>query len=184
MRCHPLAAVLGLILMYSPWLGATETEQPATSPATAQAPDPFEQTLLRMESTIAKLRATEDPAERQHLLREQARSLHQAMRLAGPMGPRAARPPSSGSPGMPPRGMWGPGPRMWGPDERPGGRRAGVATPKQPGYQHRQGAPHAEMEKRLALMQQRLDEQQRVLDEILKYREPVEQLLQQQEISQ
>lgn len=179
MRYHPLAAVLGLALMCSPLPGAAEAEQPAPSPAATETPDAFQQTLLQMESTIAKLRATGNPAERQRLLREQARSLHQAMRLAGPMGPGAVRPPRGAGPGMPTRNMWGPGSRMWGPGERPGPKRAGVAAPEQPGHRRRQGAPYAEMEQRLALMQQRMDEQQRVLDEILQYREPIEELLQQ-----
>ncbi len=185
MRYHPLAAVLGLTLMCSPLPGAAEAEQAAPSPAAAETPNAFEQTLLQMESTIAKLRATGDPGERQRLLREQARSLHQAMRLAGPMGPGAARPGRAGSPaGMPPRHMWGPGSRMWGPGEQPSSRRASVAAPEQRGQRRRQGAPYAEMEQRLALMQQRLDEQQRVLDEILQYREPIEELLQQRGVGQ
>ena len=72
---------------------------------------------------------------------------------------------------------------MWGPGEQPAPRRAGAAAPEQRG-QRRQGAPYAEMEQRLALMQQRLDEQQRVLDEILQYREPIEELLQQRGVGQ
>ena len=177
MRCHPLAAVLGLTLTYSPWLAAADTGQPPG----VQTPDAFEQTLLEMESTIAELRATSDPVERQRLLREQARSLHHAMRLTDPRGARMAPPPRQSGLGGPPRNLWGPGSRPWGPGERPRARHGGIkAPPAQTGHQRRQQAPYADLEQRLTHMQQRLDEQQLVLDEILKYREPFERLLEQQ----
>ncbi len=173
MRRHPLVAAFGLTLIFSPWLGAAEAGQPAD----IQTPDPFEQSLLQMESTIARLRATSDPAERQRLLREHARSLQQAMRLSVPGGARMAHPPRGGSPGMPARHLWGPGNRAWGPGDRRPARHAGRMPPERPGHQRRQGAPGADVE-------QRLDEQQLILDEILKYREPFEQLLQQQGLGQ
>ncbi len=184
MRCHPLAVAFGLILTGAPLSGVAESTQPAAAPPITQKPDPFEQTLVQMESTIARLRATNDPAERQRLLREQARNLHQAMRLTGSMGPGAARPARGAGPGMTPQRLWGPGQRRWRPDELPASRRAGATVPEQPGQRRRHGAPYAQLEQRLALMQQRLDEQQRVLDEILQYREPIEELLQQRGIGQ
>ncbi len=184
MRGHPLAAAFGLILTGIPLPGTAESSQPVAAPAVAQKQDPFEQTLLQMESTIARLRATDDPAERQRLLREQARNLHQAMRLTGAMGPGAARPTRGAGPGMHPQQMWRPGQRRWRPDGQPASRRAGAGAPEEPGQRRRQGAPYAELAQRLAMMQQRLDEQQRVLDEILQYREPIEELLQQRGIGQ
>ena len=185
MRSLPPAVALGLTLMCIPLTGNAESVQPRPTATAPAAADPFEQALLQMEGSLAKLRATGDPAERQRLLQEHARGLHQAMRLAAPPGPGTARPGRGASSGMPPRYMWGPGSRMWAPGEKATTRRAEAKAPEhQRGQPRRRGAPYAQLEQRLVLMQQRLDEQQRVLDEILQYREPIEELLQQRGIGQ
>ncbi len=180
MTRHVLSVALGLLLTYSSWLGAAEPGQPAP----AQASDPFEQTLLQMEQILARLRATRDPGERQRLLRQQARSLYKAMRLAVPRGPGMVHPPGQVGQGMGPPNRRGPGGRTWGPAPRAAGGESAGVKPEQPVPGHRQGTRYAEMARRMDLLQQRLDEQQLVLEEILKYREPFEQLLLQQGIGQ
>lgn len=178
MRHHALTA-LSLALLISPQVPATEAGPAAPTPAApAPAPDPMEQRLAEMEVIIASIRATDDPAQRQRLLRRQAREVREAMRLLAPIYGRG---PGAMPRGIPPQGMWA-GPRrgMWGPEpSRPTHLQPREMGPG-PGTTARRGPGYEAMQRRMDLMQQRLDEQQQVLDEILKYREPFEQLMRQQ----
>ncbi len=181
MRYQTFAATLILGLALGPTLSGAEPAKPLAPPR-ASAADPFERTLQQMESTIARLRSTADPAQRHQLLQEQARNLRQAMHLAGPIGAAGSRPAPSSAPSTPSQPRWMPRQNMWGPGQRHA--RAESMGPSVPPSRRRQGAPYTQIEQQLALMQQRLDEQQRILDEILKYKEPFERLLQGQGFSQ
>ena len=181
MRYETLAAVLGLGLVFSPIQSGAETVQPA-SPRQHGAADPFEHALKQMESVIVRLRTTADPTQRYQLLREQARILRQAMHLVGAMGPAGSRPAPASVPNMPRQPVWDRRQSVRGPSQQQAPNQARM--PAAPRFQRRQGAPYMEMEQQLALTQQRLDEQQRILDEILKYKEPFERLLQEQGLGQ
>jgi len=183
MRHHTLTA-LSLALLISPQVPAAPTlpaptpADPAQVPAQVPAQDPMEQRLAEMEAIIASIRATDDPLERQRLLRRQAREVREAMRLLA-MG--YGRGPRAMPPGMPPQDMWS-GPRrgMWGPEPSRYRHLQPLERGPGPGTTTRRGPEYEAMQHRMNLMQQRLDEQQKTLDEILQYREPFEELMRQQ----
>ena len=181
MRYQTIAALLGAGLALGSTLSVAETALPAVPPR-AGAADPFERTLRQMESVIARLRATDDPGQRHQLLQEQAHNLRRAMRLVSARGPGVSRSAPTSVPNTPSQPRWTRRQGTWGP--APPHARTEPMGPSTLHSRGRHGAPYVEMEQQLALMQRQLDEQQQILDEILKYKEPFERLLQEQGITE
>ena len=178
MRSSPLAS-LAICLWLAPSAFAADALGPTPG---IPRPDPhlatpFQAKLDEMQGLIAKLRVSADPVQRQRLLRQQARTVREAMWIASPgatAGPR--QPPLANSRPMPPQ------PPMWSPRERPPTHVISQAQRSVAAVDARRVGParYQALENQLQELHQRLDAQQQILDEILKYREPIERLLGQQ----
>ncbi len=176
------AAVFGLALVMGVPALAQET---ATAPAPSDGQTTrFDATVRDMQKSLDQIKAATDPGERLRLLREHMQITGDAMRTAVGHMPGYGR-------GMPPsrQGRWGPG--MGGPQGWPPGR---VGWPGMQGPYGGPGVPapgaaptppeapisEQALQQRLTEMQQRLDKMQQVLQDVVKYKEPIDKLLQQQ----
>lgn len=152
----------------------------------------LDQRLEEMQQRLDGIRKARDPQERWRLMREQSQSWRQAMQMARPVPPqgtRSGRMPWSGS-ALGPQGRWSRQPPMggvqpgWGQRPSMGGpmRQRGYprppAAPEGPAGSNALAAEEQQLQRRMEMLQQRLDQQQKILEEILRYRQPIEQMLQ------
>jgi hypothetical protein len=145
-------------------------EVPSPTPLT-----PFETKLDQIQGLTTRVRESRNPAERQRLLAEQARAVQEALWLtrtaARPAPGRRAR---VGPPAMAPQPVWAHRERMRGAPT--------PATQWGPGQGRAKGPGRYEvLEGQIRDLEERVAAQQLILDEILRYREPIERLLGQQD---
>ena len=150
--------------------GITDPAASATRPATSRAAS-FQAKLDEMQDLLAQLRASQDPAKRRHLLHAHARTVQEAIWLSS-AGHDYRRPPVVSPRPMPGQPAW----RYRDPIRTAGLSKAQPeGTPAQ--QRHKGPARYELLQSQLQDLAQRLDAQQLVLDEILRYREPIERLL-------
>jgi len=154
---------------------AAEAPPPMPVAPDAPSPTPFEAKLDQIQGLTARVREARDPAERQQLLAEQARAVQEALWLTRTTAmPAPRRPALVGPPAMAPQPVWAVRERMRG-APAPAARHApGQSRAKGP---NRYGA----LERQVRDLEERVAAQQLILDEILRYREPIERLLGQQD---
>jgi hypothetical protein len=167
-------AVLALCCGIAVCAFATEGPTPTVLARQASSPTPFEAKLDQIQALTARVRESGDPAERRRLLAEQARAVQEALWLTRIAARPAPGRPFVGPPAMVPQALWGP---------RDGIRRVSTPSPQRAPRQARTEGParYQALERQIRDLEERVAAQQVILDEILKYREPIERLLGHQE---
>ena len=174
MRTAPLAT-LALSLCLGPSVFASDATGPATPETQQESPavTPFQAKLDEIQDLIARLRQSRQPTERRRLLLAHARAVQEAMWLSSTgagrdyrRAPVVSAPPMRGQP-------------SWGYHEPI--RAASVLKPQTSGtvapQRQKESTRYEVLESQLQDLAQRVEAHQLVLDEILRYREPIERLL-------